>query len=162
MSKVRITFWTSSLLWLPKYSHAEASPSQGFTSPLPIISVESMLQLLAGLFVVLAFIILIAWLFKKIGFYPAQRTDLLKIISSASVGQKERIVIAEINDTWLVLGVAPGQVNLLHQTNRKMTVNNTAADSPSFDSSFNEKLQANLEQNHEYRDNIKPISAESK
>jgi flagellar protein FliO/FliZ len=31
------------------------------------------------------------------------------------VGPRERVVIVEVEDTWLVVGVAPGRVNALHQ-----------------------------------------------
>ena len=34
--------------------------------------------------------------------------------AAVAVGQRERIVLVEINDTWLVVGVAPGQVRTLH------------------------------------------------
>lgn len=144
----RITILIGILLWQPQQLFAESIQNQGFAPPPSVISTESMLQLSAGLFIVLAFIALIAWLFRKIGLNPANRTGLSKIISSINVGQKERVVIVEISNTWLVLGVTPGQVNLLHQMNRETpSVMETAA-SPSA-SSFNEKLQANLEQNHE-------------
>lgn len=135
-------------LWLPQQLLAEPAGNQGFTPPPPIISTESMLQLSAGLLMVLAFIALIAWLFKKIGFHPANRTGLLKVISSASVGQRERIVLAEIGDTWLVLGVAPGQVNLLHQMDKNTLPAGETAEPPPA-SRFTEKLQAHLEQGHE-------------
>ena len=39
---------------------------------------------------------------------------MLKVISGVAVGQRERIVLVEVNDTWLVVGVAPGQVRTLH------------------------------------------------
>jgi len=31
------------------------------------------------------------------------------------LGQRERVVIVEVAGTWLVLGVAPGQVSKLHE-----------------------------------------------
>ena len=40
--------------------------------------------------------------------------SVLKVISGVAVGQRERIVLVEVNDTWLVIGVAPGQVRTLH------------------------------------------------
>ncbi len=144
----RIIVQIGSILWLPQQVLAESVRNQGFTPPSPVISSENMLQLSAGLFIVLAFIALIAWLFKKIGLNPANRTGLLKIISSASIGQKERVVIAEIDDIWLVLGVAPGQVNLLHQMHKKPSPSTETAEPPS-GNGFTEKLQANLGQDHE-------------
>ncbi len=135
-------------LWLPQQLLAESAGNKNLTLPSPIVSIESMLQLSAGLLLVLAIIALIAWVFKKIGFHPTNRTGLLKVISSASVGQKERIVLAEIGDIWLVLGVAPGQVNLLHQMNKNTLPHSETAESPPANR-FTEKLQAHLEQGHE-------------
>ena len=36
------------------------------------------------------------------------------MIGGVALGPKERLVLVEIGETWLVLGVAPGQVNTLH------------------------------------------------
>jgi len=36
------------------------------------------------------------------------------VVSSVMVGQRERVVVVEIGDAWLVLGVAAGQVRALH------------------------------------------------
>ncbi|MCC6916758.1 flagellar biosynthetic protein FliO [Nitrosomonas sp.] len=145
--------WWWLLLCLPQPLLAEPvknqSHAQSYIQPPPVVSTESMLQLSASLLVVLALIALIAWLFKKIGFHPASRTGLLKIISAASVGQREKVVIAEIDDTWLVLGVAPGQVNLLHQMHKKSPAAGEVTESPAANH-FAEKLQASLEQNHEH------------
>lgn len=128
-------------------SQAETVQGQGLTPPPSIISTESMLQLLMGLLVVLALIGLLAWLFKKFGVYPANQSGLIKIIASASVGQRERIVLTEINDTWLVLGVAPGHVNLLHRINKSEITARPTPDGEKKDS-FPDKLRANLRQDH--------------
>ncbi|MBK6617271.1 MAG: flagellar biosynthetic protein FliO [Nitrosomonas sp.] len=128
-------------------SRAESSPAQGFTPPPPVISTESMLQLFMGLLIVLALIGLLAWLFKKFGVYSTNQSGLIKIIASANVGQKERIVLTEINDTWLILGVAPGQVNLLHCINKSEIITPPSLDDETKES-FPEKLRANLRQQH--------------
>ena len=39
---------------------------------------------------------------------------LLRIVGGAMVGPKERVVLVEVGDTWLLLGVAASSVNLLH------------------------------------------------
>ncbi|MBN3795532.1 flagellar biosynthetic protein FliO, partial [Burkholderia sp. Ac-20392] len=55
-----------------------------------------------------------AWLARRFGFQHARRGGPLKVVSSVAVGAKESATIVEIGDTWLVLGVAPGNVRLLH------------------------------------------------
>jgi flagellar protein FliO/FliZ len=40
--------------------------------------------------------------------------NLLKVLGAVPIGQRERIVLVEIKDTWLVVGVGPGQIRTLH------------------------------------------------
>lgn len=126
---------------------AEPAQTKVFTPPPSVISTESMLQIFVGLLVVLALIGLLAWLFKKSGIYTANQSGLIRIIASASVGQKERIVLTEINDTWLVLGVAPGHISLLHSIEKSEIVTSPVPDSAE-KTRFSDKLRANLRQDH--------------
>ena len=73
----------------------------------------SLLQATLGLALVLALIIGVAWLARR--FTPgAMRGGMpLTIVASQAVGQRERVVVVEVADQWLVLGVAPGQVSSL-------------------------------------------------
>lgn len=73
-----------------------------------------MLQMLVGLLLVLAVIMAAAWLLKRFALNPGTATGTIKVIAGAAVGQRERVVLVEISGTWLVLGVAPGQVRTLH------------------------------------------------
>jgi len=85
-----------------------------YTPPAPALTSGSILQVIFSLLLVLAAVVVVAWLLKRIN-QPLQGAgNALKIISGVAVGQRERIVLVEVNDTWLVVGVAPGQVNALH------------------------------------------------
>jgi flagellar protein FliO/FliZ len=71
-----------------------------------------MLQVALGLVLVLGLILGAGWVMRRIN--PGARSgSLIKVISAASVGQRERVVLIEMSGSWLLLGVAPGQVNLL-------------------------------------------------
>ena len=72
------------------------------------------MQVIFSLLLVLAAVALVAWILKRINLPQHGKGSLLKVISGVAVGQRERIVLVEINDTWLVVGVAPGQVRTLH------------------------------------------------
>ncbi|GAO37486.1 flagellar biosynthetic protein FliO [Sulfuricella sp. T08] len=85
--------------------------------PAPIVSPVSlggMLQVLLGLGLVLAAVAGSAWLLRR--FSPGQigAGGAIRVIGGVALGPKERLVLVEIGETWLVLGVAPGQVNSLH------------------------------------------------
>jgi|GEM_PF-2963163 len=90
-------------------------------SPLPTMANEpvsmptaslSLLQVMFGLVIVIGLILCSGWLVRKLN-PSVTRGSLLRVVTAASVGQRERVVVVEINNNWLVLGVAPGQVNLL-------------------------------------------------
>jgi flagellar protein FliO/FliZ len=71
------------------------------------------LQMLAGLAVVIAAIGGCAWLARRAGFAQASGGQLMKVVSAMPVGAKERVVIVELGEQWLVLGIAPGRVSTL-------------------------------------------------
>jgi flagellar protein FliO/FliZ len=83
-------------------------------APISPISLGGMLQVLLGLGLVLAAVAGSAWLLRR--FSPGQigAGGAIRVIGGVALGPKERLVLVEIGETWLVLGVAPGQVNALH------------------------------------------------
>jgi flagellar protein FliO/FliZ len=82
-------------------------------------------QVVFGLAVVMGAIALTAWLARR--YMPAVRGvgGLVKVVGGVMVGPKERVVVVEVGDTWLVLGVTAQQVNTLHSLPRPA---GTAAD----------------------------------
>jgi flagellar protein FliO/FliZ len=73
-----------------------------------------MLQAAAGMLLVLGLIFFCAWLARRFGLQRLGGSGLVKIVSSAPVGTRERVVVVEVAGTWLVLGVTASQVNTLH------------------------------------------------
>nr|WP_082716505.1 flagellar biosynthetic protein FliO [Burkholderia sp. BDU5] len=83
-------------------------------SAAPSLGVGAVLQTLVGLAIVIGLVFGCAWLARRFGFQPSRRGGALKVVASVAVGGKESATVVEIGDTWLVLGVAPGNVRLLH------------------------------------------------
>ena len=92
---------------LPTVPSAAAEPVRSFGA-------AGLLQAGFGLAMVLALIFLFAWVARRFGLQQTGSGRLLKVVSSAMVGQRERVVVVEIGGSWLVLGVAAGQVRALH------------------------------------------------
>jgi flagellar protein FliO/FliZ len=82
--------------------------------PVRSLGLSGLLQAALGLALVLALIFLCAWAARRFGLQQFGSGQLLKVVSSAMVGQRERVVVVEIGSSWLVLGVAAGQVRALH------------------------------------------------
>jgi flagellar protein FliO/FliZ len=93
---------------------AQIASGVGAGTAVPSLGFGAVLQTLLGLAIVIAFVFGCAWLARKFGVAGTKRTGLVKVIGGASLGNKERVSVVEIGDTWLVLGAAPGNVRLLH------------------------------------------------
>jgi flagellar protein FliO/FliZ len=92
------------------------------TQPAPAgIGAGQIFGLFAGTLFVLAVIAGIAWLLKRFSPGAVAGSGVLRVIAGAAVGQRERVVIVEVGSAWLVVGVAPGSVNLLREMPRAET-----------------------------------------
>ena len=84
------------------------------SAPPPGISGSSVLQALFGLLVVLGLLVAATFFMRRIyGGRPFGQGPL-KLLGGIAVGNRERILLVEVEDTWLVIGMAPGQFRTLH------------------------------------------------
>ena len=81
--------------------------------PMAAASAGSLLQTVFGLAVVLAALALFAWLMKRYGPRQAAGAAGLRIVSALNLGGRERIIVVEVGDQWIVVGASPGRVNAL-------------------------------------------------
>ena len=90
-------------------------PSQAAEVAAPVVGASGLLQAGLGMLMVLGLIFACAWLARRFGLQRfGGGGQVVKVVSSASVGQRERVVVVEVAGTWLVLGVTASQVNTLH------------------------------------------------
>jgi flagellar protein FliO/FliZ len=79
----------------------------------PAVSPGSVLQMVMGLVVVVALMGGTAWLLKRSGVSGAGGNNVAKVIGGVSVGNRERVLVIEVADQWIVVGVAQGRVSAL-------------------------------------------------
>jgi flagellar protein FliO/FliZ len=92
------------------------------------VTLSGLLQVLLGLALVVAAIVATGWLLRRLG--PSQSAGgLLRVVGGVMVGPRERLVVVEVGEQWLVLGVATGGVNLLHVLPRAAGTAGAVADS---------------------------------
>ena len=119
-----------------------AAPPTGAASAVPAGSV---VQVVVGLAVVAG----LAWLLKRFSGLRGAGTGLIRIVGGAAVGQRERIVLVEVGSTWLLGGVAPGQVRALHTMPKTESAAAPEAAEPA-DQGFASRLRRMLEKrNHD-------------
>ncbi|EKT62215.1 flagellar biosynthetic protein FliO [Providencia burhodogranariea] len=78
---------------------------------------DNLMQVSGALGAIILLILMGYWLIKKLGLSPKNigKGQLLAVKASCSLGNKERVMVIEINQEWLVLGVTAHSINLLHQ-----------------------------------------------
>jgi flagellar protein FliO/FliZ len=72
-----------------------------------------LLRATLGLALVLALIFAVGWLMRRIAPARGGGQGPLRIVGSQALGARERVVLLEVGDQWLVVGVAPGNVRSL-------------------------------------------------
>jgi flagellar protein FliO/FliZ len=73
----------------------------------------SLFKTIFGLIVVLAVMAALAWLAKRFTGRQGYAHSVARIVGGVSVGSRERVVVVEVGERWLVVGVAAGQVNAI-------------------------------------------------
>ena len=95
---------------------AAALPAMPAGAPMtmaPTSSAGSLLQTIFALVFVLALLIGLAWFMKRYGPKVMGGNNKMRVVSSLNLGGRERIVLVEVADQWIVVGASPGRLNAL-------------------------------------------------
>lgn len=113
---------------------AAAAPAATAASTSLPSSSGSVFTMLFGLIAVLAVMAGVAWLFKRFGLASSMGGNAVaKVVGGVSVGTRERVMVVEVGEQWIVVGVAPGRVNALATLPRQEGVaDRPAATGPAF------------------------------
>ncbi|RBC05779.1 flagellar biosynthetic protein FliO, partial [Xanthomonas oryzae] len=77
-------------------------------------SSPSLFGAIFALLLVLALIVGLSWLLKRMPGSGFRSTEGLRVVTSLAVGAKERVVVVEVNGQQLLLGVTAGGISTLH------------------------------------------------
>lgn len=87
------------------------------TAPVTLVnpvSAGAVVQTLLGLIVVVAVIVAVAWLLRRVSRMQAGVQGVLKVVAGLSLGARERVVLMQVGEKQLLLGVAPGRIHTLY------------------------------------------------
>jgi flagellar protein FliO/FliZ len=93
-----------------------AAPSKGlsgtgFSDP---SLAGNLIQTTLGLLLVLLVIGAAAWGVKRFGHFQAGAQGRMKVVGGLSLGTRERVVLLQVGEQQLLVGVAPGTIQTLH------------------------------------------------
>ncbi len=90
------------------------APAAGGGAAQDPLAMTSLWQLTLGMLLVLGLIVGIAWILKRSGRFQFAAGGGLRILGGLSMGARERVVLLQVGETQLLVGVAPGRVQTLH------------------------------------------------
>jgi len=94
---------------------SENSFAQASTADTVGPSSAAILQMLLGLLLIIGILFAGAYLLRKLnGGRSFGNSGPLRVVGGLMISARERIVLVEVGDSWLVVGIVPGQIKTLH------------------------------------------------
>jgi len=125
--------------WAQKLAPAAESVGSGVPS-----HSSYLIQVLLGLFFVLALVFAIAWLIKRVGHGTLVGGQQMQVLASLPLGTRERVLLVDVAGQQLVLGVAPGRISTLHTFSEPVVNVRTRGDSSDFGAKLRELMGAGV------------------
>ncbi|CAK0769468.1 flagellar protein FliO/FliZ [Gammaproteobacteria bacterium] len=125
MQLIFLAIWC---LGIPFASTLAAGLATGETRPPPLLGTGELLQVSLSLGVVLAAIALTAWLLRRFTKLGGTMGGGLRVLGGVSLGGRERVVLMQVGEQQVLLGVAPGWVQTLHILEQPLSVSQPPAD----------------------------------
>jgi flagellar protein FliO/FliZ len=71
-------------------------------------------QLLLGLLLVIGLIFLLAWLLRRVQQLKPRGGQVIKLLSSQALGPRDRLVLVQVGNEQILLGLSAGRITPLH------------------------------------------------
>ncbi len=90
-------------------------------------------QLVLGLLLVLGLIFFLAWLLRRVQQAgPSGKGQVIDIVGSRALGPRDRLVLVQVGNEQILLGLSPGTITALHVLKEPVQVPSTEQASPEF------------------------------
>ncbi|MGC5700280.1 flagellar biosynthetic protein FliO [Pseudomonas sp. NFXW11] len=123
------------LLGLPLSALAAEPVASAATAAVPAVgSVGGQLtQLVLGLLLVIGLIFFLAWLVRRVQQAgPSGKGQVIELIGSRALGPRDRLVLVQVGNEQILLGLTPGTITPLHVLKEPVPVPSTEQATPEF------------------------------
>ena len=110
-----------------------AEPGKTLATPMAEGSMGGQLvQVLLGLLFVIAMIFALAWALRRVQQIGPRGGQIIKLVASQALGPRERLVLVQVGDEQILLGLTAGRITPLHTLKEPVHVADTQAATPEF------------------------------
>lgn len=71
-------------------------------------------QLVLGLLLVIGLIFALAWLLRRVQSASPRNGQLIEVLGSRALGARDRLVLVQVGNEQILLGITPGRITPLH------------------------------------------------
>lgn len=101
-------------------------------------------QMVFVLLVVVGLLLGLAWMLRRSGLVQGAANGQMRVLGALSVGARERVVLVQVGQEQLVLGVTAAEISLLHLLAEPIDVNATDDKQPLMGGGFSQRFQQAL------------------
>ena len=83
-------------------------------------------QLVLGLLLVLGLIFALAWLLRRVQQTGPRQGQVIELVSSRALGARDRLVLVQVGNEQILLGLTPGRITPLHVLKEPVQVPGTS------------------------------------
>jgi len=95
--------------------------------------VAQLAQLVFGLLLVLGLIFFLAWLLRRFQHATPNSGQVIELIGSKALGPRDRLLLVQVGEEQILLGISPGRITPLHVMNTPVsTPDKTEQATPEF------------------------------
>jgi flagellar protein FliO/FliZ len=81
--------------------------------PTRLVTYDHVVSWALGLIIVIALFFACIWLMRKMGALPENSKQKMRVIAGLSLGGREKVMLVQVGEKQIVLGVSPGRINNL-------------------------------------------------
>lgn len=107
-----------------------------------------LMSLVFGLVLVIGLIFVLAWLAKRVQKISPNNTQLIKLVASQTLGPRERLVLVQVGDEQVLVGITAGRITPVHVMQKPVTVEQSQTPAPEFAQRLMELLGKDPKGNH--------------
>jgi len=109
-----------------------AEPVAQATAAAPASLGGQLTQLVLGLLLVVGLIFVLAWLMRRVQRVGPGNGQVIELVGSRALGPRDRLVLVQVGEEQILLGITPGRITPLHVLKTPVNVDQAQPATPEF------------------------------